>query len=676
MKFSYNWLKEFCDFQISAHDLAENLSKIGFCVETYEPVGDDWVLDVEVTPNRSDCLSHVGLAREVAAVTGRTISYPAVDVPHSETRGCEDLASVSVTAPELCPHYTARVITGVRVGPSPGWMQHRLNTCGIRPINNVVDVTNYVMLESGQPLHAFDLARLAGRTVIVRRARNGERMTAIDGTPCELSEEMCVIADATKPVAVAGVMGGLESEIGESTAEVLLESARFDPVSIRRASRRLGLASESSYRFERSVDPGGPERASRRACQLIVELAGGELAGGLFEYRFDARPRRDVSLRLSRLRLLLGIEVPVGEVRRIFEGLELEIVKQTDERITVTVPSWRRDLEREIDLIEEVARILGYDRIQETTEIPVRPVVLSRLERFTRSTRRLLAGEGFFEVMTGSLVTASALQAAQPWSEAPPLELRNPVSSQKTHLRLTNMPGLLAVKSFNAAHGTPQVNLFELGKVYLPRASGTDPLPEEKTCLSLLSDDPHGFLLLKGTLENLLEASHAKGGLEELPGSRGPFEPSESLTLKLDGALLGCLGRASKEAAEQFDLENRPAMMEIDFELLAARCRFDAPYCTVPQYPASRRDLAVVVSEEVRWADLKRCILQSAPAFLESVEFFDVYRGKQVPPGRKSVAFSLTFRSPQRTLTREEVDSAQDQCLDALKKELGATLRT
>lgn len=680
MKVSYNWLKDYCEFDLQPQELADRLSGIGLCVDTYEPVGDDWMLDVEVTTNRPDCLSHIGIAREIAAMTGGRVKHPEIAAAEAEDLAFDDVSSVKVRCRDLCPHYTARVITGVRVGPSPEWLRNRLVTCGVRPVNNVVDVTNYVLLETGQPLHAFDMALLAGRKIVVRRPRKGEKIVTIDETEHELARDMCVIADESKPVAVAGVMGGAESEIGDSTTDVLLESARFDPRSIRLASRAIGLSSDSSYRFERGVDPEGVVNASLRACQLILELAGGRLAKGMGEARADKWRARTVTLRHARLALVLGIEIEPDEVTRIFEGLELGIKKQTRTRISVLAPSWRGDLTREIDLIEEVARIHGYDKISETTRMSVVMSPLSQRQRCERVVRRVLSGAGLNEVMTYSLVAEAPVQRAQPWCDAEPLKLRNPVSVDKTHLRLTNMANLLAVKRFNAAHGADKVDVFELGKIYLPRADSSDGLPREQVCLGLLTDREDGFFVLKGLLANLLDALHVEIELEEgfaAAGGQvvGLFARDESLMLGLGGKLLGCVGVVRDNVAEDFDLKSRPALMEIDFDLLVQHSRHAAPVRAVPRYPAVQRDIAVVLDEGVQWKELRLCVLDGAPEHLESLEFFDVYRGEQIAAGKKSIAFSITLRSADRTLTGEEADAARDHIVSLLKERFDAELR-
>ncbi len=673
MRTSYNWLKDYCAFELPAHELAAQLSHSGLNVESFEPRHDDYMLDVEVKSNRPDCLCHLGVAREIAAIVGAAAQRPALDLPAPSGRPIDEAATVQVDAPDLCPHYTARVLTGVRVGPSPDWLQHRLTVCGVRPVNNVVDVTNYVLLECGQPLHAFDLARMGGRRIVVRRAQAGEVITVIDGTEHALIGEECVIADERKPVALAGVMGGLESEIGESTNEVLIEAARFDPMSIRRASRRHALSSDSSYHFERGIDPEITDWASRRACQLILEIAGGELLAGVADIRSDTTQTPEVTMRFSRLTHLLGIHVPRQEVLGIFAGLDLALTDEAQDCVTVRVPSWRADLRREVDLIEEVARIHGYDKIAETTAMTVRAVAPSADEVLRRRARALLAGQGFTEVMSYSLISPTDLQRAQPWHEGEPLAVRNPISADRTHLRLTHMANLLHATGFNAARGARGVQLFELGHLYLPRQG--EQLPEQKRCLALLSEAEDGLRRLKGTLANVMDELGIEQEPEEEPGAAGPFAEGESVEFRLDGELLGCAGLTAPQIAGELDLTTRPALLEVDFGLLVERGALAPTYQPIAPYPAATRDLALIVAEDVLWADFEACIRRHAPETLESIDLFDVYRGEPVPPGHKSAAFSMTFRRADRTITAEEARQAGVAILNGLRRELNAELR-
>jgi phenylalanyl-tRNA synthetase beta chain len=380
-------------------------------------------------------------------------------------------------------------------------------------------------------------------------------------------------------------------------------------------------------------------------------------------------------MRHSRLALLLGLEVEPLIVRRIFESMELGILKETRTRITVSTPSWRGDLEREIDLIEEVARIHGYERIGETTRMPVKSAPLTRRQRCERIVRRLLAGEGFDEVVTYSLVAPAAAQLAQPWHEGQPIGLRNPVTLDRTHLRLTLMANLLAIKKFNASYGTERLDIFEIGRIYLPRKTAADEQPQEKLCLTILTDRDGGFLLLKGALANVLEALRVEGEMQEEPAQVATFAQDESLVLKLDGRPLGCLGVVRQETADELDLKNRPALLEVDFDLIVGKARIEPAVKPVPTYPSIRRDIAVVVDEAVRWAEVRQCVQQSAPGQLEAFELFDVYHGQQVPPGKKSLAFALTFRAPDRTLTNDEADAARDRVVSALKDCFNAQLR-
>ncbi len=676
MQISYNWLKDYCQHDFAAHELADHLSHAGMCVETYEPREGDWMLDVEVTSNRPDCLSHLGLAREVAAMTGTQVAPPPLTIEKKTAGDFDELAGVQVHCPELCPHYTARVIKNVEVAPSPEWMQKRLQVCGLRPVNNIVDITNFVLLESGQPMHAFDLKRLSSPQIIVRKAEKGEKITTIDGKECPLTENMCVIADAAGPIALAGIMGGVESEINEKTTDVLLESARFHPANIRRTSRSLGLSSDSSYRFERGVDPENVEPASRRAAELFVELAGGTLVPGLADIRTDSTVKPRVRLRTDRLRKVLGIDVEPQKVESIFDGLGIDTLEGDNSSFNVAVPSWRPDLRREIDLIEEVVRIHGYDKIPETTRLPIAIAPQSKREICERKVKKMLAGHGFTEIITSSLVASGGLQSIQPWLDAAPIHLRNPVSSDKTHLRVTNMGNLLQAKKYNNAHKIESVDLFESGKIYLPQDSDFNEQPCEKSCLSVLSDRDNGFFVLKGILQNLLSTLYIK--CEEVLENRRQlrsFAEGKSLYFYFNQQLLGCLGELDADMAENLDFTNIPAIMELDFDLLINCAAIEPDLSPLPRFPAIQRDIAVVIDEETQWKDVEVCVRDNAAKELESIEFIDIYRGKQVPEGKKSITFSLSFRSEERTLRSEEGDQFRDAVVDSLSHELGACLR-
>jgi phenylalanyl-tRNA synthetase beta chain len=673
MKVSYDWLRDYCDCPFPAEELAARLSDSAFNVESCEPAGPDWVLDVEVTTNRPDCLCHLGLAREVAAIARTQWHAPHVSLVEDGSGSFSERSSVAVVAQDLCPHYTARLVVAVQVAPSPRWLQERLASCGVRPVNNVVDATNYAMLECGQPLHAFDFGLLEEGRIVVRRSEPGETITTIDGTPHELTGKECVIADAVKPVALAGVMGGAESEISGATTDVLIEAARFDPVSVRRTSRAHGLASESSYRFERGVDPEITDWASRRVCELIADLTHGTVLSGVGQSRSDRTAASRIVLRIARLRLLLGIDVPCCEVSRILQALGLTILDEGTDAIAVRAPSWRPDLSREVDLIEEVARIHGYNKVAETTNMVVRPVRPSRSEVVERRTRVLLAGHGFTEVLTHSLVNPTAMQRSQPWYDGEPLAVRNPFTADRTHMRLTCMANLAHTKRVNLLHGADQVDLFEIGNVYLP-VSGRQQ-PDEKQCLAALTDQAQGLRIVKGTLANLLCELRIDAEVQETPGATGPFDADEAVSFRLNGGLLGCAGVLSSGFARELDLPDRPALMEVDLGLLRALMGSEATYRPVPRFPAARRDMAVVVREGVLWAEVERCVRTAAPLALDSLSLFDVYRGGTVPAGHKSMAFSLAFRLPDRTVTSDQADDAVAAILAALGSSLGARLR-
>jgi len=702
MKTTYHWLREYCPVDWPPEDLARRLSMAGCLVEEVEPVGDDYVFAVEVTTNRPDLLGTLGLAREASALSGQALRLPPADPPCG-TDHVAALAAVEVLDAETCPRYTARLIRGVKVGPSPEWLRRRLEAVGIRCINNVVDVTNYVLFECGQPLHAFDFDKLRRRRIVVRRAVEGERMVAIDGTECRLDPSMLVIADGERPVAIAGIMGGLDTEISESTRDVLLESAQFDPRSIRHTSRALGLASDSSYRFERGVDPVQVEWASRRAARLIQEVAGGVVCQGVLDVWPRPYEPATVALRFSRMRKVLGTDIPDEAARAILERLGFEPLPEIEpDRLVVAVPPFRAaDVGREIDLIEEVIRIYGYDRIPEKAALPIRVGQVTAFEKVQDAARRTLTALRFQEVVTNSFCDERSARLVSPWTEAEALAFQNTIRRHENRLRVSLMPGLLGVKRTNLARGVARGSLFEISRVFLPGGSAatlperrvaggategpppdgsgkrprgsSDRLPEERHVLALLVDED--MAELKGAVEELLARL---GLLEEArfePAEPGFFEEGRSGRVLLGGSLLAVLGQVAREVSRQYDLSRPVCMAEVDFDRLVRCARLERRFRRLPAYPAAVRDLSVVVDEAVTWARIQACIRDLRLPLLEEVVFFDVFRGGQVPRGKKSISFSLVFRSPERTLTSEEVEEARQRCIRALAEGVGARLR-
>jgi len=679
MKITANWLREYCDSGLSAEDLAHRLSMSGCLIEETAPLGDDTLMVAEVTANRPDLLGVIGIAREVSALTGAPLQLPPVDFEESDEQ-VSDATSVEVQAPDLCPRYTARVIRGVRVGPSPDWLVRRLEAVGVRPVNNVVDVTNFVMLECGQPLHAFDFDKLRGGKIVVRRGVKGEVLVSIDETKCKLDPSMLIIADAERPVAIAGVMGGLDTEISPRTVNVLLESAHFENTNIRRTSRGLGLASESSYRFERGIDPVQTEWASRRAAWLIREVAGGSVCEGVADVWAAPYEPKKVTLRVPRMCSLLGVDVPEAEARRILDALGFAVQPESsDGKVVVAVPPFRaRDVSREADLIEEVIRVYGYDKIPETCTLDAVAGAADRMECVETVARNALVGAGFYEALTNSFCDETTARLVSPWTDNEPLRFHNAVRSQENRLRVSLMPGLLAAKRVNVAHGVRRSPLFEISRVFLPKADGGDmksaedeARPEERVVLALLAEE--SLMELKGVVEKILDTLGIAGAAFEAAPCAF-FKEGLAGRIVLDGATLGILGEVSQAVADRFDLPRSPVMAELDFALLTKHAALEKSYKKLPAQPAAVRDLAVVLDEDVAWASVEQALTALALPILRKIEFFDVFRGKQVPKGRKSIALSLTFRAPDRTLTSEEVEDARQACIGALEK-LGGELR-
>jgi phenylalanyl-tRNA synthetase beta chain len=671
MKISLNWLNDYVDTgDLKAEQIAEMLSNLGLPCEGIERWGDDAVLDVEVTSNRGDCLSHIGIAREVAAVTGKELRLPQIHFEEND-RPASELVQVEIREPDLCGRYTARVIEGVKVGSSPEWVQKRLEAVGMRSVNNVVDATNYAMMETGQPPHAFDFATIEERKIIVRRAAPGERIVSIDGSQCDLSPEMLVIADAGRPVAIAGVMGGLQTEVGDATTTILLEDAYFDPVCIRTTSRRLALPSEASFRFERSVDIEKIDWASQRTAQLIVELAGGRVAKGVVD-AYPRRPaRQEVTLRLSRLSKLLGIEVPQEQVLKILSALYFE-PRLHDGSVICTVPTWRSDIGREVDLIEEVIRVYGYDKVPTRKRIQIEATAADPRQKLAGAMGTFLNGCGFYETVTVGFVDRPTADLFRSPGGPEHLSVRDVARKGSDLLRQTLLGSLLQVLKTNVNAKNLPCRLYEIADTFVP--SGVrNKLPRERTMVGVVTDS--GLRLLRGAVEGVIRNISRSAEVEFVPAEL-PWAQVGARVM-VNGQTIGAAGVFSNAVRARFDFKDlNPCGAELDFGALLELKGAPVRIKPIPRFPAIERDLSIVVGEETPWADIVRAVRSSAPGELEDIEFVDVYRGKGIATGKKSLTLSLRFRDEDGTLTHGAVDGYQAAILRSLHAAAGAELRT
>lgn len=668
MILSYNWLKELTGAQLPAQELADALTRVGLNVEEVTPVGGgDFAMNADITTNRPDWLCHLGVAHETAATLGLAVKAPEISI--SETGPAVDtLSSVTVMpgATEHCPRYTLRVIRGVKVGPSPAWLRDRLTAIGQRSINNIVDITNLVCFEMNQPLHAFDMDKLAEGRIVLRLAEKGEEFDAITGEHAKLEPDMLVIADARKAVALAGVKGGANTEVGDGTVNVLLESAWFQPRSVRRAARRTRMSSESSYRYERGIDPGMTARASARAISLILQLAGGELATGIVDTNPDLGKPWQVTMRFDRCDKLLGVKVEADEVERIFTGLGLKVLLRDDKRITVEVPTFRQDLKREADLIEEVIRLAGFDRIPEKITMPLALAHEMPETGCARTIRRTLVGLGYHECITDAFVPAEWAATFSPGES--PYVIRNPINAERPVMRSVLTPSLLEVRKTNRL--SADVRLFEIGRVYLRTANG----PEERTRLAILDD--RGVEYVRGAIEAVARAMAVAGEVRvesrpELPGHTA----GSGGAVFLDAAEFAVIGETEKAVAERFDLTLLPALGEVEADFLAAAPRLGRNYHPLPRFPGVRRDISLAVPEAVRWSDMEAVVRKSAD-MLDGLSFESLYRGKGLKPGMKGMAFSMMLRAPDRSLTDADANTVRDAVAAALTTAFpGAELR-
>lgn len=658
---------------MSIEELTERLTMSGLNLEEYREIEGDIAIDLEVTSNRPDCLGHIGVAREIAALYATTYETPQVELSESAER-CAEQISVEVEVPELCQEYHARVIRGVRIGPSPRWLRDRLNVVGINSVNNVVDVTNYVMLETGQPLHAFDLDRLQGSGIRVRRARPGETITAIDQRQYQLSPDMCVIADAARAAAVAGVMGGQETEISGSTVNVLVEAAAFAPLAVRSTARSLKLHSPSSYRFERRVDRTQLDWVSRRCCQLICQVAGGTVqAGSVAGGEPEPREPRLVSLRYQQVTRLLGITIAPRRIQDILQSLGLKLLKHDAETAQFAPPGWRQDLRRECDLIEEVARINGYQNIPDNVPLPMMATGRTVRERVLDGIRGHLTSQGFYEAITLSFVSEAHRTLFQPRGERPDVSVSHTSRSHENRLRQSLIPSLLQSRRQNERHGTADAELFEVGKVYLSAGQNQAEHTAEPTMAGIVSS--RTFLSLKGIVESLVHQLAPHAVMTAEPGEAREFQAGRNAVLLLNGTPFGWLGELDRTVTDSMDLAEAATVAEFDVHALESVYEPNRRFRTLPRYPPVSRDLNFVLAESVSWAKLSNAVKQQAGDILQGVSFGGQYQGPQIAAEHKSYVVTCRFQAADRTLTAEEVEEAVQRIVSGCQTGLAARLR-
>ncbi len=656
-------------------------------VDVKELLGlDDVILELELTPNRADCLSMVGVAREVSAVLGTALKLPEINVTETE-ESIDGKVSININEPELCGRYVGRLIRNVKIGPSPNWMQQRLQAAGVRPISNMVDVTNYVMLELGQPLHAFDYGKLKDQTIIVRRAEEGEKLYSLDNVERTLTSDMLVITDPAGPAAIAGVMGGLESEITDSTTSVLLEAAYFKPASIHRTSKNLNLRSESSMRFEKGIDINGCLNAANRACQLIQEMGAGEIVSGFVDNHPSPSGNTVIRLRPDRIKLIVGVEVPGDRIKEIMLNLGFN-VKEDGGDFLVEVPTRRGDISLEIDLIEEVARLYGYNNIPIT--LPEGASTEGRKTEVQAAVDRILdlmTECGLNEIITLSFMNPrnfDMLNLPMDDSRRVAVTVENPLSEEQRVLRTTVLPGLLDILARNSARKNKDLAMFEVGRVFVPVIG--EKLPKEILTLgAVVSGKTPGnwqvrsyemdFYYLKGILESLFRALNISGYSFVPEKGNHAFHPGRAASVRLNNEDIAVIGEIHPSVTENYKLNERVYAMEVNLEKVINACKGLKRIEPLPKYPSMERDMAIVVQRDVHAGEIIDDIKKNGGKLLKRVELFDIYEGEQIEKGYKSLAFALQFQAADRTLTDEEVTDAYEKIRNALSQTHNAQLR-
>lgn len=677
---SWNWLKEYVDLNMSIDELVDRLTMSGLNHEGTESVADDQAIDLEVTSNRVDCLGHIGVAREVAVLYEQPLRIPAAEIQTNDDQASDHVA-IDIQSPEHCFRYTARLIRGVKIGPSPQWLQDRLIAVGIGVVNNVVDVTNYVMMECGQPLHAFDHAKISNGNIVVRSANEGETFEAIDHKAYTLNKGMCVIADSNGPVAIAGVMGGAESEVSDQTTDVLLEAAYFEQLSVRNTARKLKLFSPSSFRFERNIDSANIDWASRRACELIQQIAGGEITGGMVDSGSPPQTPAKVTLRYGQLERLLGISIPADFANQTLESLGATIDSTDDSSVTVTPPTWRKDLTREVDLIEEVGRIYGFDKIPDNVNVPMAASHRPTSDRLLDRVRQAMTACGYDEAVTASLVPAAWSDAFSPWSKNPPMKSSQPMLGVLEEysknigtvnlLRRSLVPNLIEVRRINEYRNNHDAQLFETATVYLTQ--GENKIPDQPVKLACVSGDD--YFSVKGAIETLIAEVNPAIQISISPCDFDLLDPSRSGEIKIADKTLGWIGEVSKPARKQFGLRAKATVAEIDLAVLQDAMIPIAQHEQLSSFPAVTRDFNWIVKDEVRWSDLAATARNASGKIFESVTYRETFRDeKKDGEGTKRLLMTVVLRSSTDTLTGEQAEAVSDQIIANCKAEHDASL--
>lgn len=635
------------------------------------------VIDFEITPNRPDCLCMVGMAREAAAVFQTSLSVPRPVIQKEEGRA-EDYISVEIKRPDLCSRYVARIVKDIKVQRSPWWLQNRLICAGMRPINNIVDITNYVMLELGTPIHAFDLNMVKGQKIIVDTAKEGERFTTLDGTERTLDSDSLLINDAQRGVALAGIMGGLNSEIESDTQTILVEAACFNAEGTRRTSKKVGLRTEASARFEKGVDPNLCRLAADRVCQLIEQLGAGTVVGGAVDVYPVVYEAPTVKIRPEKISSLLGVTLSADQMKEILTRLGMQ-VKTEPNGLVVTPPTVRMDLPEEIDYVEEVARIYGYDKLPATLPKGSNAGVKTQQREMEDLTKDTLMALGLNEVQTYSFVSPKGVDkilCKEDSIQRGFVRLINPLGEENSVMRTTLIPNMLEVLERNFTRNIETAEAFELGRVFLNDRKTEEGLPSEpkSVCIGMYGPK-EDFYTLKGVCQGLFDKLKISDVIFRAERENKTFHPGRCAVMMKEGEILGTLGEISIRAAEQYNLPQRVYLCEMDFEALCKWSDREILYKPIPKYPAIQRDIAVVVADEIEAGTVESLIRENGGTFLEKVELFDVYKGKQVQDGCKSMAFSLVYRNPEKTLTDGEISGDHERILAALKEALGAVLR-